>query len=288
MSLRKHQAAVVGTILLLLLGACGAKKDATGSRSSRRPTATSSVATSGGVAGEPAAAAGTAARSGKGDPTQQKEWAAYERKLDAWKKRCVDSPPESQEERATCEQTQPKTPEQEMPYAKNKFNEIVSMEDLKKWWPYRPLYRSPAASDGGAAEVFVAASSEGGRKGDGSSEAAYAIVLYAYPATTVDTSSRGDLLKNRAVIVGSRFAGLGTPPSVAPQGPGEKPVAVRGHAGRTFVATLAGFGGFKIRIVEWNEPTDGGGTLWRQATTGAEAYSEEQVLEFLNGMEEIR
>lgn len=173
--------------------------------------------------------------------------------------------------------------------------EEVSWEAALRWWPYRPVLDGESAIRPGAAERLFVSSETGGRDGDPRSELSGITLVYEYPDASADDVDLQGVVDGGGLVVGVNF--------YPPEGPSpsagdlnSKPVIVRDHPahmteirrdGEDAPAEGRYQGNVDLRTVFWARPLDSGGTLRWHVANSPEEYSEQETLEWIDGLREV-
>ncbi len=181
-----------------------------------------------------------------------------------------------------CDKNEPVNPGR--PYEGMLGVERVTLAQALEWWPYRPLLKAGYLPRQGGDEIWFV-TGQSGRKADPKRERSGVKVFYVYPPTAPDRSSSGEMLAAGAFSVDAYFLPPGEKSPFAGPFPNEKPVVVRGHPARLWVGN---FDAPRTVAISWLEPLANGGILSWTVLGARDVYTEEQVIEFVNKLLEVR
>jgi hypothetical protein len=179
-------------------------------------------------------------------------------------------------------------PAQAKPVVEDPLKErLRSWDPLVAWWPYRPLLRANWWPKGKAEEVLFATSRKGGRGGKpGGSDVAEVQILYQYPPSTVEKNHYFSLMESGAWEIEVMYVPPGSPPR-DPATPGQ-PVVVKGHPAEMRMFRAGDNSNVDWRVVEWMDPLENGASLSWRVANHPDVYTDEETMEFLGRLDEVR
>ena len=171
----------------------------------------------------------------------------------------------------------------EYAWGENPVRERVSWDEVKNWWPYRPLLRATWLPKPDGRESLFASTSSGGRSGDPRSELASVDVLYDYAPHFAESSSYSEILDAGGILIGVTYI----PPDHPEGQPGYFPdeetrvMTMRGHDVIVVERKPPKYN-VSWRHVIWRQPTTSGGLLHWEIRNHPDRYTVNETIQFGN------